>query len=51
MDLLYVLLTGFISVVLINNLVFNEVHGDLPVHRSLRAIDMAFGWAWRLRSS
>ncbi|HNY77907.1 MAG: RnfABCDGE type electron transport complex subunit A [Sedimentisphaerales bacterium] len=43
MDLLYVLLTGFISVVLINNLVFTKFLGICPYIGVSGRIDMAFG--------
>jgi len=43
MDLLYILLTGFISVVLINNLVFTKFLGICPYIGVSGRIDMAFG--------
>jgi len=43
MDLLYVLLTGFISVVLINNLVITKFLGICPYIGVSGRIDMAFG--------
>lgn len=43
MDLLYVLLTGFISVVLINNLIFTKFLGICPYIGVSGRIDMAFG--------
>ncbi len=43
MDLVYALLTGFISVVLINNLVFTKFLGICPYIGVSGRIDMAFG--------
>lgn len=43
MDLVYVLLTGFVSVVLINNLVFTKFLGICPYIGVSGRIDMAFG--------
>lgn len=43
MELFYVLLTGFISVVLINNLVFTKFLGICPYIGVSGRIDMAFG--------
>jgi len=43
MDLVYTLLTGFISVVLINNLVFTKFLGICPYIGVSGRIDMAFG--------
>ena len=43
MDLVYTLLTGFVSVVLINNLVFTKFLGICPYIGVSGRIDMAFG--------
>jgi len=43
MELFYILLTGFISVVLINNLVFTKFLGICPYIGVSGRIDMAFG--------
>jgi len=43
MDLVYALLTGFVSVVLINNLVFTKFLGICPYIGVSGRIDMAFG--------
>jgi electron transport complex protein RnfA len=43
MDLVYVLLTGFVSVVLINNLIFTKFLGICPYIGVSGRIDMAFG--------
>jgi len=43
MDLFYILLTGFVSVVLINNLVFTKFLGICPYIGVSGRIDMAFG--------
>lgn len=43
MDTVYILLTGFISVVLINNLVFTKFLGICPYIGVSGRIDMAFG--------